>query len=125
MDADAHNSLGGQYGVRGFPTIKVNSSRDLRSRSFFDIFLRSSVLIRGLRATIRVSFVRKNDSTCPRICDVTFPGARTAQAIADAALGFAKQLVQARLSGRAGGGGGGGGGSSSGGSGGQVKYINT
>ena len=26
MDADAHQSLGGQYGVRGFPTIKVFGS---------------------------------------------------------------------------------------------------
>ncbi|XP_065844021.1 protein disulfide-isomerase A6-like [Oscarella lobularis] len=81
VDADAHNSLGGQYGVRGFPTIKIFGA-DKRSPS-------------------------------------DYQGARTAQAIADAALGFAKQLVQARLSGRAGGGGGGGGGSSSGGSGGQ------
>lgn len=23
VDADQHNSLGGQYGVRGFPTIKI------------------------------------------------------------------------------------------------------
>ena len=40
VDADAHKSLGGQYGVKGFPTIKIfgnnkNSPEDYNGEIFY------------------------------------------------------------------------------------------
>lgn len=83
VNADSHQSLGGQYGVRGFPTIKIFGAN-------------------------------KNSPT-------DYQGARSASAIVQGALDAAKQVANARMSGRGGSSGGGsrGGGSGSGGSGGN------
>ena len=34
VDADAHNQLGGQYGVQGFPTIKMFGSNKFKPRDY-------------------------------------------------------------------------------------------
>lgn len=34
MDADKHQSLGGQYGVQGFPTIKIFGSNKNRPEDY-------------------------------------------------------------------------------------------
>ncbi|XP_032998990.1 protein disulfide-isomerase A6 [Lacerta agilis] len=65
VDADKHNSLGGQYGVRGFPTIKIFGANKNRPEDY--------------------------------------QGARTSDAIVDAALSAIRSMVKDRLSGRGGG----------------------
>ncbi|XP_024901560.1 protein disulfide-isomerase A6, partial [Pteropus alecto] len=65
VDADKHQSLGGQYGVQGFPTIKIFGSNKNKPEDY--------------------------------------QGARTSEAIVDAALSAVRQLVKDRLAGRGGG----------------------
>ncbi|XP_063170625.1 protein disulfide-isomerase A6 [Candoia aspera] len=65
VDADKHQSLGGQYGVKGFPTIKVFGANKNKAEDY--------------------------------------QGARTSEAIVDAALSSVRSLVKDRLNGRGGG----------------------
>lgn len=58
VDADKHQSLGGQYGVRGFPTIKIfgankNKAEDYQGKC--DQFLDVACLKASLSAVIMVA----------------------------------------------------------------------
>lgn len=58
VDADKHQSLGGQYGVRGFPTIKIfgankNKAEDYQGKC--DEFLDVACLKPSLNAVIMVA----------------------------------------------------------------------
>lgn len=58
VDADKHQSLGGQYGVRGFPTIKIfgankNKAEDYQGK--YDEFLDVACLKPSLNAVVMVA----------------------------------------------------------------------
>ena len=98
VDADTHKQLAGQYGVTGFPTIKIFGANKNKPEAYQGNY---GVL------TYQVSEVTPNHPTT---------GARSADAIISAALNAATSLVKSRTSG-------GGSGSSSSGSGGKKSVC--
>ncbi len=105
VDADQHNSLGGQYGVRGFPTIKLFGANKNKPEDY-----QGSVL--HLQKTSW--HAHKENIVWRREClllllsrvfslSLCVLGGRSSQAIVDSALNTLRTLVKDRLGGKTGG----------------------
>lgn len=104
VDADQHNSLGGQYGVRGFPTIKIFGANKNKPEDYQGSVLH--LLKKSWHA--HKKFYGHLKICCSSLSEVyslspSVLGGRSSQAIVDAALNALRSLVKDRLGGKTGG----------------------
>lgn len=70
VDADQHKSLGGQYGVRGFPTIKIFGANKNKPEEYQGTNRNSSRFFFLLHRFLRFSNLKKIETMNPKKLNV-------------------------------------------------------